>query len=201
MTTPTFAERLKTETRATHDSVDQLVMSVKPFDSKENYIGFLNLQSVFHKIVDDIYRDPALNRAIPGLAQMARYAAVTADLADLNQPEYRFDGTLPVPTGNRAVGWLYCAEGSNIGAAFLFKDAKEKLGYDENFGARHLDAHPDGRAKHWRAFREQLNRLDLDTAAQSEAVQGALEAFAFYKSALRQIFTSHAEHSDGLTPA
>ena len=36
----TFAERLKAETRTTHDSVDHLVMSVKPFDDKENYVKF-----------------------------------------------------------------------------------------------------------------------------------------------------------------
>lgn len=187
-TQPTFAERLKADTRATHDSVDNLVMSVKPFDSRANYIRFLNLQSVFHKIVDDIYKNPTLNQAIPDLAGMARYHAVVQDLNDLNQNEYTFGGKLPEPQGNKAVGWLYCAEGSNLGAAFLFKDAKDKLGLNENFGARHLDAHPDGRGKHWREFRQHLNNLGLDAAAQNEAVEGAREAFAFYKTALRQIF-------------
>lgn len=187
-TQPTFAERLKADTRATHDSVDNLVMSVKPFDSRANYIRFLNLQSVFHKIVDDIYKNPALNQAIPDLAHMARYNAVVQDLNDLNQNEYTFSGKLPELQGNKAVGWLYCAEGSNLGAAFLFKDAKDKLGFNENFGARHLDAHPDGRAKHWREFRRHLNNLGLDADAQNEAVEGAREAFAFYKTALRQIF-------------
>ncbi len=187
-TQPTFAERLKADTRATHDSVDNLVMSVKPFDSRANYIRFLNLQSVFHKIVDDIYKNPTLNQAIPDLAGMARYNAVVQDLNDLGQNEYTFGGKLPKPQGNKAVGWLYCAEGSNLGAAFLFKDAKDKLGFNENFGARHLDAHPDGRAKHWREFRQYLNNLGLDDAAQNEAVEGAYEAFVFYKTALRQIF-------------
>jgi len=34
----TFAKRLKEQTTVTHDSVDNLVMSVQPFSSKENYI-------------------------------------------------------------------------------------------------------------------------------------------------------------------
>lgn len=186
--TPSFAERLKTDTRTTHGSVDNLVMSVKPFDNQENYIKFLNLQSVFHKIVDDIYKNPALNQAIPDLAGMARYDAVVQDLNDLKQQEYRFDGELPQPQGNKAVGWLYCAEGSNLGAAFLFKDAQQKLGFSENFGARHLDAHPEGRGKHWREFREHLNNLGLTPDAQNEAIEGACEAFAFYKVILRRIF-------------
>lgn len=184
----TFAERLKEDTRTTHDSVDNLVMSVKPFADTENYVKFLNLQSVFHKIVDGIYKDPDLNKSIPDLAGMARYDAVVQDLADLEREAYVYAGELPKPEGNKAVGWLYCAEGSNLGAAFLFKDAKEQLGFDENRGARHLDAHPDGRGKHWREFRQHLNNLGLSETAQAEAIEGASEAFAFYKVILREIF-------------
>lgn len=184
----TFSERLKEDNRTVHDSVDNLVMSVGPFESEENYIKFLNLQSVFHKIVDDIYKNPELNQKIPALASMARYNAVVQDLADLKQPEYVHQGELPKPEGNKAIGWLYCAEGSNLGAAFLFKAAKQKLSFDENHGARHLDAHPEGRGKHWREFREHLNNLGLDKAAQDEAVEGSKDAFAFYKVILREVF-------------
>ncbi|PSJ80699.1 biliverdin-producing heme oxygenase [Neisseria iguanae] len=184
----TFAERLKEENHAVHDSVDNLVMSVQPFDTKENYIKFLNLQTVFHKVVDRIYHDAELNQKIPALSSMARYDAVVKDLADLGQPEYVHQGQLPTPEGNKAIGWLYCAEGSNLGAAFLFKAAKQKLSFDENFGARHLDAHPEGRGKHWREFREHLNNLGLDKPAEDEAIAGAKEAFAFYKVILREVF-------------
>ena len=38
----TFAKRLKEQTTTTHDSVDNLVMSVQPFSSKENYIKSWN---------------------------------------------------------------------------------------------------------------------------------------------------------------
>ncbi|OAV16073.1 biliverdin-producing heme oxygenase [Moraxella catarrhalis] len=188
MTQPTFTERLKEDTRNIHDSVDEMVMSVRPFDSVENYIKFLNLQSVFHKIVDPIYKDPALNQSIENLASMARYDTVLNDLKDLEQQPNTFETELPAPTGAKAIGWLYCAEGSNIGAAFLFKDTKEKLGFDENFGASHLDAHPDGRGKHWKAFRESLNQLNLSKDEQDTAIQGAIEAFEFYKVALKWIF-------------
>ena len=71
-----FAQRLKEENRTTHDSVDYLVMSVAPFADIARYTLFLKLQSVFHKIVEPIYQDAALNQRIPGLADMVRYAAV-----------------------------------------------------------------------------------------------------------------------------
>lgn len=185
--TQTFAQRLKEENRTTHDSVDNLVMSVEPFANNENYAKFLKLQSVFHKIVDSIYKDDALNKAIPQLVDMARYDAVLQDLKDLNSEPYQFSGKLPKPEGNKAVGWLYCAEGSNLGAAFLFKDA-QKLSFNAENGARHLAPHPDGRGQHWREFVAYLNNLGLDKAAQDEAIEGAKEAFAFYKVILREIF-------------
>ncbi|KPN73497.1 biliverdin-producing heme oxygenase [Neisseria sp. 74A18] len=183
----TFAQRLKEENRTTHDSVDNLVMSVQPFANNENYSKFLKLQSVFHKIVDGIYKDEKLNRSIPQLADMARYDAVLQDLEDLNSEPYQFSGELPKPEGNKAIGWLYCAEGSNLGAAFLFKDA-QKLSFNAENGARHLAPHPDGRGRHWREFVDYLNDLGLDKSAQDEAIQGAKEAFAFYKVILREIF-------------
>ncbi|MFH6973694.1 biliverdin-producing heme oxygenase [Neisseria sp. 23W00296] len=183
----TFAKKLKEQTTATHDSVDNLVMSVEPFVSNEKYIKFLKLQSVFHKAVDHIYKDPELNKQIPELEYMARYDAVVKDLADLGEKPYEYGKPLPHETGNKAIGWLYCAEGSNLGAAFLFKHAKQ-LAFDGEKGARHLAPHPAGRGKHWRAFVELLNALPLDEAAQAEAIEGAREAFAFYKVVLRETF-------------
>ncbi|SUA20480.1 Haem utilisation protein [Neisseria gonorrhoeae] len=79
---------------------------------------------MFHKAVDHIYKDPELNKAISELEYMARYDAVTQDLKDLGEEPYKFDKELPHETGNKAVGWLYCAEGSNLGAAFCSNTRK-----------------------------------------------------------------------------
>lgn len=183
-----FAQYLKENCRTSHDSVDHLVMSVKPFDSKENYARFLRLQSVFHRIVDDIYKDPELNQKINGLSDLARYDTVMQDLADIGANAQPVSTGLPKPQGGEALGWLYCAEGSNVGAAFLFKDAQNKLGYTAENGARHLAPHADGRGKHWREFIQKFNNLNVDEATQQAALKGALEAFAFYKVLVREIF-------------
>ena len=100
----TFAKTLKEKTATIHDSVDNLVMSVEPFASNENYIKFLKLQSVFHKAVDHIYKNPELNKAIPELEYMARYDAVVKDLADLGERPYEYGKPLPHETGNKALG-------------------------------------------------------------------------------------------------
>lgn len=183
----TFAKRLKANTTELHDSVDNLVMSVEPFSTPENYIKFLKLQSVFHQAVDHIYKDAVLNQAIPQLEHMARHQAVLNDLQDLGSTPHNYAGVIPNESGNKAIGWLYCAEGSNLGAAFLFKHA-QKLDYNGEHGARHLAPHPDGRGKHWREFVEHLNALPLTPEAEAEAVQGAKDAFEFYKVILRETF-------------
>ena len=183
-----LAAFLKANTRATHQSVDDLVMSVQPFSTPENYTRFLQLQAVFHKIVDDVYKNATLNQHIDGLAALARYDDVITDLRDLNAQEAHIRAAIPAPQGAEAIGWLYCAEGSNLGAAFLFKDAQNNLGYNESHGARHLAPHMDGRGKHWRAFVGKFNQLPLSAEEQETALKGALEAFAFYKVLLREIF-------------
>lgn len=186
--TVTFAQYLKENTRATHDSVDELVMSMKPFDNPENYTKFLQLQAVFHKIVDDIYKDPKLAPHFKDLETLARYEDVIKDLQDLNAQEKIVGLAIPKPEGAHALGWLYCAEGSNVGAAFLFKDAQNKLGFTAEHGASHLAPHADGRGKHWREFVGYLNQVPLTDLDKEEALAGALTAFAFYKKLLREIY-------------
>lgn len=183
----TFAERLKAETRQEHEAVDNLVMSMEPFNTPNNYIKFLKLQSVFHNIVDDIYADQNLNNQIPNLKAMARYQAVLQDLQDLNSEPYTYPHPLPQLSGAKAIGWLYCAEGSNLGAAFLLKHAN-KLDFHAEYGARHLAPHPDGREQHWREFVKYLNQLDLTEEEQNQAIEGAKEAFVYYQQILKQVF-------------
>lgn len=184
----TFAQFLKLNCQTTHDSVDNLVMSVKPFDSPEHYVKFLQLQAIFHKVVDDIYKNPELNQKIDGLAELARYDDVLLDLQDLQASKKAISTPLPQLSGAETLGWLYCAEGSNVGAAFLFKDAQNKLGFGAEHGARHLAPHADGRGKHWRDFVAQLNALTLSEQERAAALKGALDAFAFYKVVVREIF-------------
>ena len=78
----------------------------------------------------------------------------------------------------------------------------QKLEYNGEHGARHLAPHPNGRGKHWRAFVEHLNALNLTPEAEAEAIQGAREAFEFYKVILRETFglPEGAEAPEGMTP-
>lgn len=188
LTEPGRCKRLKAASSSDHDNVDELVMAARPFENRERYGRFLQVQHRFHGSLLALYRDEQLNQRLPGLIELSRFAAVEDDLRGLGLPL----PALPqqVYTGAaQALGWLYCSEGSNLGAAFLFKQT-QRLGLDGNLGARHLAAHPDGRALHWREFVARLDGLVLDEQEEAEVVAGAIAAFDSYRAHLREVFAS-----------
>ncbi|WP_437883782.1 biliverdin-producing heme oxygenase [Pseudomonas sp. LRF_L74] len=182
-----LSKRLKSGTTNDHDSVDSLVMGSQPFQDLNRYGRFLLLQHRFHGAINALYQDPALNALLPGLSELPRFDAVCADLRDLGLDVPATPAAVHPASSYAALGWLYCSEGSNIGAAFLFKETQQ-IGLGADNGARHLAAHPDGRKLHWRQFVALLDGLELSGEQQAQAIQGARDAFDFYKAALKDVF-------------
>lgn len=175
------AKRLKALTHEVHENVDRSIMSAASFASPERYQRFLAVQYLFHHDVAALYEDTGLQALFPDLAARQRLHLVVADLADLRldppqtmAPVFVPGGAVDIPT---ALGWLYVAEGSNMGAALLRKEAA-KIGLSDNHGARHLAPAQDGPAPHWRAFTATLNSVTLDDAEEGRVVDGAIAAFA-----------------------
>jgi len=177
---PPRAKRLKTSTHSAHEQLDSRIMSFEPFRDRQRYGRFLRVQFCFHRDLDPLYSDPRLVALVPDLPERRRLDQIAQDTLDLGQalPDEAHapvfvDDAIDLPT---AFGWLYVAEGSNLGAAFLFK-AAAALGLDETFGARHLAGHPDGRARHWREFTAALDALPFGEAEDQRAIEGATTAF------------------------
>ena len=175
-----LSKRLKAHTASTHERLDRLIMAARPFDSHAAYAGLLKLQFAFHNDVAAIYEDRALARLIPGLAGLGRFESVRQDLQDL---QVAFPDCQALETGNGqagrgdALGWLYVAEGSNLGAAILFKHA-QRLGLSDTYGARHLAPAAEGRADRWRRFTFHLDKALLSNAETESALTAAAAAFA-----------------------
>lgn len=184
------ARRLKAHTQALHGDIDQAIGGAGPFRNRERYGAFLRMQYHFHQTLAPLYVEPALVAALPDLPTRARYDAVAQDLHDLGQPlPTAHPGPLPAldPTDHASAwGWLYVAEGSNLGAAFLLK-AVAALGLDEQCGARHLAAHPDGRAAHWRDFTAALDAQDFTEAEEARAEAAATQAFGYVQALAREV--------------
>jgi heme oxygenase len=175
------AKRLKEATHTTHDRLDKSIMAHNPFGARERYAVFVKVQHQFHREIDALYSNPVLDKLLPDLAGRRRFDLIEQDLADLGMsaaepeaaPVFAAGAEADLPT---ALGWLYVAEGSNLGAAFLLKEAK-KLGLSETFGARHLAAAPEGRGLHWKTFTAALDEVSLTEAEEERVIAGAKAAF------------------------
>jgi heme oxygenase len=170
--------RLKAATRDSHGALDKRIMAGDIFADLGSFARFLRVQYRFHRSIDRLYASPALEALLPGLAGRRRLQQVAADLHDLGQDLPGADmaslaGDLPLPV---ALGWLYVAEGSNLGGTVLYKMAA-RLGLDQGFGARHLAAHPDGAARHWRDFTAALDAVPLSAAQEQQVIDAADAAF------------------------
>lgn len=183
----TRSQRLKRATRTTHDRLDRRIMDGDIFASRERFARFLRVQYRFHRDIDALYAHPALDALLPDLAGRRRLAQIAQDLRDLGQ-------SLPAPAAAaatlplaQALGWLYVAEGSNLGGSVLYKLAA-RLGLDSGFGARHLAAHPDGVARHWREFTAALDGAVLSEDQEREVVAGAQAAFRSVRGHVEEEF-------------
>ncbi len=184
---------LKKLTHETHSKLDKSIMAGRPFESRERYGLFLQVQYLFHRDIDALYSNPELDRMLPDLEGRRRFSLIAQDLADLGiaPPEADgaplFDGkTVDIPT---ALGWLYVAEGSNLGAAFLLK-AAVALGLSETIGARHLGAAPEGRGLHWRTFTAALDAPEIDEENEKRVAAGAEAAFSRVQTLVDRIFAN-----------
>lgn len=97
-------------------------MSMNPFASHDNYRKFLQAQYEFHSTVNPHRSRRSIGRS-GGLTDLARLDRVKSDMKDLEVEPYGKDVETPVITGSEAIGWLYCVEGSNVGAAILYKES------------------------------------------------------------------------------
>jgi len=186
------SKRLKASTNETHERLDKSIMAHDPFADRERYGRFVKIQHAFHREIDALYDDPALDALLPDLKGRRRFELTAQDLADLEiaaanpatPPSFSQGTPIDQPT---ALGWLYVAEGSNLGAAFLLK-AAQKLDLSEEFGARHLAGAPEGRGLHWRTFTEALDAVELTDEEERRVVQGAKAAFRRVQGLVDEMF-------------
>lgn len=180
-------QRLKQETAAEHERMENLMQRSEAFASQENYAQFTLSQYYFQKDVEHLYQDPAVEQLIPDLDVRGRSEAALQDLADLGlEPQQRgiFTAAVGYP---QSLGWIYVSEGSTLGAAFLFKEAQAKFGFSADFAARNLAAYPEGRAVVWKRFKQTLDEADFSPQQQQQIIEGALQGFQRFGALLAQL--------------
>lgn len=179
--------------------LDTIIMKSEPFASRERYGLFVIVQQHFHRDIDALYLSSVLDRLLPDFATRRRLPQIEQDLDDLgivpvvkcDAPAFRIEDEVDIPS---ALGWLYVAEGSNLGAAFLLKEAA-RLGLNDGFGARHLAAAPEGRGLHWKTFTAALDAVPLSDSKEERVVAGARAAFARVQGLVNEYLVQQPEHS------
>ncbi|MBI5113442.1 MAG: biliverdin-producing heme oxygenase [Rhodovulum sp.] len=171
--------RLQAATDAVHRALDARIMAADPFRDRARYGRFLAMQHAIFRDVDALYADAALRAVFPDLAERRRLPLAEQDAGDLGLSLDLPDrpALLPPIDPPTGMGWLYVVEGADLGSPFLLQETA-KLGIDENFGARHMRGHPQGRGLHWRHFTEALDAAPLSEAEEARVVAGAEAAFA-----------------------
>ncbi len=170
-----------------HEALHGVVAAAAPFTSREHFTRWVLVQHRFQREIEPLYRIAELQDWLPDLANRGRLAATEADLADLGTAvpaqEAPAHDTRDLAS---ALGWLFVSEGSTLGAAVLFKKA-QTLGLGESFGARHLAAAPEGRARHWKQFTQALDQLELDETEEVRLREAARAAFRRFDTLLREV--------------
>jgi heme oxygenase len=172
--------QLRETTSQAHASLDSMVGS---FDSPDTYRTYLRGISAFRKAVEGKLA------SIVGPEHGDRWDAemfsdlITQDLRDLNvAPQPPVDAPDLEMSPEVLLGMLYVLEGSALGARVLYKRA-QSLGFDAEFGARHL-AVQSRRSDRWPAFLATLENAD---AIDMEQVANASRAtFKTAEQAFRQ---------------
>lgn len=172
--------RLKEATHTIHEDLDKSIMAQGLFSGTDRYRNFVKLQYQFHRDINALYHHIQLIEIIPDLSARNRYAQICLDMGDLDLSLASTPKPLDAEEASSAIGWLYVAEGSKLGANFLIKLA-EKIGFNETFGARHLAADSGGRGSSWNAFKSAIDHAGFDPAL---AAEGAQAAFLRVKSYL-----------------
>lgn len=176
--TETRSQRMKRATHEMHEALDQRMMGADLFSDRARYAVFLEMQRRFHAEIEALYRDEKLIELAPDLKERRKLDLIDQDLVDVGAPTPAAESRAVDPSDRAAaLGWLYVAEGSSLGAAFLLK-AAERIGLSPEFGARHLAAHPEGRGLHWRRFVEALDGVKLTPEEDARADAAAVAAFS-----------------------
>lgn len=156
--------RLRETTSEAHASLDRLVGS---FDSRQSYGVYLRGISAFRA---------AMERKLSSVVWPSGLAVwplelfsdlIAADLEDLDIPAQPAISPPDLPAqADEMLGMIYVLEGSALGARLLYKRA-QLLGFDADFGARHL-ALQSRRSDRWSDFLallESADAVDMDRVA------------------------------------
>lgn len=179
----TFLDRLRAGTAESHNSLEQLPVSLSITSadiSNESYALYLDMMhDVIKQLEDKIY--PVIAPIVEDLDSRIKLDLIEKDLAVLNHSKTRFSN----PFGDDAklnslpyaLGIMYVVEGSTLGGRYILKNIEAFLPYDETQGALYFAGYGNKTGSTWKNFLNVLISYEQENNAGDEIIAGADFAF------------------------
>lgn len=181
-------DRLKTETRALHDAIEQTPALARLLDADvraDEYVALLRCLWCFHAALEprleacleagslDSAFSLAARRKTPLLARdLAHYAAPVPPAAP--------DDALPaLPTTAHALGALYVVEGATLGGRLILRHLGRSLGVTQAEGAAYYAGYGERTGAMWKTF---CALLDARLTTPEEGDAAVAGASALYRT-------------------
>jgi heme oxygenase len=176
-------DRLRQETRSAHGELDGSLGLIDRLCSPQQRAAVLAKYFRFHRAAESAIAPFLASVVDLDFAARCRSRLIADGLGILGQevPPDRAT-SFGISTQSEAFGALYVLEGSSLGGRVILKELKRRGVSLAGLGF--LDPYGFNTAPRWRAFLAMLDREVVSSEAQSDAVTGALNAFAFAKSCL-----------------
>ncbi|MBV1836606.1 biliverdin-producing heme oxygenase [Acetobacter estunensis] len=175
----TLRGRLRSATRPLHNELDALI---EPLTTPEAYRRYVRGIAGFRLSGEEALRSACWPEALNDWRPTFLKPELLADLADLELEAAPVGDVLVLDCPEKTVGLAYVLEGSALGARVLIQQA-QALGFDQNFGARHL-VRQVSRPTHWSGFVERLEKMDY--LAPDKVMSAACTAFVLARDAMIQ---------------
>lgn len=189
-----FLALLRSETAASHKSLERLPVSesiLSPTVNKESYANYLSLM---YDIIADTEASifPVVRGVVPDLGQRSKKQAIACDLINLGVKKSE-SKIVFVESGNMstafALGILYVIEGSSLGGRFILNHISAALGFDAENGARYFAGYGNKTGQMWKNFLETVTSYEAGHDCGAAIIAGADYAFR----AIHQHFSVHSQ--------
>src|SRR5579863_7223432 len=145
---------LRAATAAAHEALEIEIGSI---GSRKDYGRYLSVMAGFRGAIEAKLSTSA--KGVEPFQPTTIYDCLVLDCADVGVREVTIAPTSIDCSEAARLGIAYVLEGSALGASLLIRFARA-LGYDENFGARHLSRQVAARSN-WTAFVNYLEQRTL----------------------------------------
>ena len=186
-------DRLRQETRAAHEAVEQAFDMVRATETVDTYVAaMMKMHAAYAGVHAALQAMPSASGA--DAARSAKLAAerILGDLAFFGaHPGGIAPSQMTLRDAGEALGCEYVMRGSSLGGLVIFKFAATRLGITKEHGGSFFYGEGDATKSRWLDFQSRLSKVRDDDSFGDQVVLGALKTFDHFAMMLGERHRSH----------